>query len=111
MSQAVDLTGNVGHSVGDVEDGDEYMSSSSAEEEKVQEDESQTLSTLSEEANFLLGRVSKFGRDGKQSQACVLMKYWNKRTLSSCEGKKSYAVSERANRESGIAIPQTRKTT
>ena len=40
----------------------EYESSRSAEEEEFQEDESQTLSTLSEEANFLLGRVSTFGR-------------------------------------------------
>ena len=59
--QAVDLTGDVGHSVGDAEDGDEYESSSSAEEEEVQENESQTLFTLSEEVNFLLGGVSTFG--------------------------------------------------
>ena len=61
--EAVDLTGDVGHFVRDADDGDEYeSSSSSAEEEEFQEDESQTLSTLSEEANFLLGRVSTFGR-------------------------------------------------
>ena len=60
--QAVDLTGDVDHSVGDAKDGDEYESSSSAKEEEAQEDESQTLSTLSEEVNFLLGRVSTFGR-------------------------------------------------
>ena len=42
---AVDLTGDVGHSVGDADDGDEYESSSSAEEEEFEEDESQTLST------------------------------------------------------------------
>ena len=57
-----DLTGDVDHSVGDADDGDEYESSSSAEEEEFQEDELQTLSTLSEEANFLLGRVSTFSR-------------------------------------------------
>ena len=38
------------------------IETSSAGEEKDQEDESQTLFTLSEEANFLLGRVSTFGR-------------------------------------------------
>ena len=32
--QAIDLTGDVGHSVGDAEDGDEYESSSSVEEEE-----------------------------------------------------------------------------
>ena len=53
--EAVDLTGDVGHSVRDADDGDEYQSSSSAEKEEFQEDESQTLSTL-------LGRVSTFGR-------------------------------------------------
>ena len=53
--EAVDLTGDVGHSVRDADDGDEYQFSSSAEEEEFQEDESQTLSTL-------LGRVSTFGR-------------------------------------------------
>ena len=37
-------------------------SDQSAEEEGFEEGESQTLSTLSEEANFLLGRVSTFGR-------------------------------------------------
>ena len=57
--EAVDPTGDVGHSVGDADDGDEYESSSSAEEEEFQEDES---TTLSEEANFLLSRVSRFGR-------------------------------------------------
>ena len=36
----VDLTGDVGHSVGDADDGDEYESSSSAEEEEFQQDES-----------------------------------------------------------------------
>ena len=52
-----------------MEDGDEYESSSSVEgEEQVQEDELQT------QANLLLGRVSTFG----QSQAYVLVKYWNK---------------------------------
>ena len=61
--EAVDLTGDVGHSVGDVDDRDKYESGSgSVEEEEFQEDESQTLSTSSEEANFLLGRVSTFGR-------------------------------------------------
>ena len=53
--EAVDLTGEIDHSVRDADDGDEYQSSSSAEEEEFQEDESQTLSTL-------LGRVSTFGR-------------------------------------------------
>ena len=61
--EAVDLPRDVGQSVRDVDDGDKYeSSSSSAEDEEFQENESQTLSTLSEEANFLLGRVSTFGR-------------------------------------------------
>ena len=60
--EAVDLTGDVGYSVGDADNGDKYESSSSAEEEEFQKDELQTLSTLSEEANFLLGRVSTFSR-------------------------------------------------
>ena len=51
---------DIGYSVRDADDGDEYKSSSSAEEEEFQEDKSQTLSTLSEEANFLLRRVSTF---------------------------------------------------
>ena len=59
----VDLTGDFGHSVRDADDGDEYESSSSAEEEEFQQDESPiTKATLSEEANFLLGRVSTFGQ-------------------------------------------------
>ena len=41
--EAVDLTGDVGHSVRDADDGDEYQSSSSAEEEEFQEDELQLL--------------------------------------------------------------------
>ena len=52
----LDLTGVVGHSVLDADDGDEYDSSSSVEEEEFQKDELQkkkTLSTLSEEANVL----------------------------------------------------------
>ena len=52
--EAVDLTGDVSHSVRDADDGDEYESSSSAEEEEFQDGKSQTLSTLSEKANFLL---------------------------------------------------------
>ena len=59
---AVNLTGDVGHSIGDADDGGEYESSSCTEEEEFQENESQTLSTLSEETNFLLGRVPTFGR-------------------------------------------------
>ena len=59
--EAVDLTEDIGCSVGDSNDGDEYESSSSAEEEEFYVGESQTPSTLSEKANFLLGRVSKFG--------------------------------------------------
>ena len=59
--EAVELTGTVSHSVRDA-DGDEYQSSSSADEEEFQEGKLQTLSTLSEEENFLLGRVATFGR-------------------------------------------------
>ena len=45
-------------------------------EEEVQEDESQTLSTLSEEADFLLGRVSTFGRPVRFNHRLLfLMKY------------------------------------
>ena len=51
---AGDLTGDVGHSIGDADDGDEYESSSSAEEEEFQENESQILSTLSEEQTSCL---------------------------------------------------------
>ena len=40
----------------------ETSTSSSSAEEEFQEGESQTLSTLSKEANFLLGRVSTFDR-------------------------------------------------
>ena len=43
LGEAVDLTGDVGHSIRDADDGDEYQSSSSAEEEEFQEDESQLL--------------------------------------------------------------------
>ena len=75
--EVVDLTGDIGHSAGDADDGDKYESSSSAKEEEFQEDESQTLSTLSEEANFLPGSVSRFGR---AVTGYVLMKYWNKKT-------------------------------
>ena len=60
--EAVELTGDVSHSVRDADDGDEYQSSSSADEEEFQEDKLQTLSTLSEEENFLLGKVATFGR-------------------------------------------------
>ena len=55
--EAVDLTEDVGHPVGGADDEDKYESSSSAEEEEFQEDELLTLSTLSEKASFLLGRV------------------------------------------------------
>ena len=58
----VNLTGDAGHSVGDADDGDEYEPSSIAEEEEFQLEETQTLSTLNNEANFLLGRESTFGR-------------------------------------------------
>ena len=45
------------------EDEDGCETCSSAEEEEVdEEDESQSVSTLEREANFLLGRVSTFGR-------------------------------------------------
>lgn len=40
QGEAIDLTGDVGHSVGDVEYGDDYESNSSAEEEEIQEDKS-----------------------------------------------------------------------
>ena len=44
------------------EDGDGYETCSSAEEEIDEVDDSQAVSTLDREANFLLGRVSTFGR-------------------------------------------------
>ena len=56
--ESVDLTGEVQHS----EDGDGYETCSSAEEEIDEVDDSQSVSTLDREANFLLGRVSTFGR-------------------------------------------------
>ena len=49
--EAVDPTGDVGHSVGDANDGNEYESRSSSAEEEFQEGETQALFTLSEEAN------------------------------------------------------------
>ena len=57
--ESVDLTGDVHRS----EDKDGYETCSSAEKEEIdEEDESQSVSTLDREANFLLGRVSTFGR-------------------------------------------------
>ena len=56
--ESVDLTGEVHRS----EDEDGYETCSSAEEEMDEEDDSQSVSTLDREANFLLGRVSTFGR-------------------------------------------------
>ena len=48
------ISRDVGHSVGDADDGDEYEFSSSVEEKEIQGDEPQTLhvSTLSEEAEL-----------------------------------------------------------
>lgn len=57
--ESVDLIGDVHRS----EDEEGYETCSSAEEEEIEEeDESQSVSTLDREANFLLGRVSTFGR-------------------------------------------------
>ena len=56
--ESVDLTGEVHRS----EDGDGYETCSSAEEEIDEVDDSQAVSTLDREANFLLGRVSTFRR-------------------------------------------------
>ena len=56
--ESVDLTGEVYRS----EDEDRYETCSSAEEEIDEEDDDQSVSTLDREANFLLGRVSTFGR-------------------------------------------------
>ena len=56
---SIDLTGDFHRS----EDEDGYETCSSAEGEEIDdEDESQSVSTLDGEANFLLGRVSAFGR-------------------------------------------------
>ena len=62
---SVDLTGEIHRS----EDEDGYETCSSEEEGIDEEDDSQSISTLDREANFLLGRVSTFGR------ADVLLKY------------------------------------
>ena len=56
--ESVDLTGDVGLP-------DEYVTSSSAEEEETEDqvgEGSVRVATLDGEANFLLGRVSAFGR-------------------------------------------------
>ena len=56
--ESLDLTGDVHRS----EDGEGHETCSGAEEEEIdEEDESQSVSTLDREANFLLGRVSTFG--------------------------------------------------
>ena len=57
--ETVDLTGDVSNSDNGA---DEYDSCSSAEEEEIDDDESQSVATLNREANFLLGRVSAYGR-------------------------------------------------
>ena len=62
---SVDLTGETHRS----EDEDGYETCSSEEEGIDEEDDSQSISTSDREANFLLGRVSTFGR------ADVLLKY------------------------------------
>ena len=56
--ESVDLTGDVGLP-------DEYDTSGSAEEEEAEDqvgEGSVRVATLDDEANFLLGRVSAFGR-------------------------------------------------
>lgn len=56
--ESVDLTGDVGLP-------DEYVTSSSAEEEETEDQVGEgtvRVATLDGEANFLLGRVSAFGR-------------------------------------------------
>ena len=62
---SVDLTVEINLS----EDEDGYGTCSSEEERIDEEDDSQSISTLDREANFLLGRVSTFGRTD------VLLKY------------------------------------
>ena len=62
---SVDLTGEI-HLF---EDEDGYETCGSEEKGIDEEDDSQSISTLDREANFLLGRVSTFGR------ADVLLKY------------------------------------
>ena len=57
--ETVDLTGDVNNSDNGA---DEYNSCSSVEEEEIDDDESQSVATLDREANFLLGRVSAYGR-------------------------------------------------
>ena len=62
--EAVDLTGDVGHSVGDADVEDKYESSSSAEEKEFQEDAPNPL------------QLSTFGRAcSAQSQAYVLINF------------------------------------
>ena len=58
--QSIVLTADVG-----LPDNDEYDTSSSAEEEEIKDkvrEGSQRVATLDGEANFMLGRVSAFGR-------------------------------------------------
>ena len=73
--EAADLTEDVGHSVEDVDDGDEYESSSSAEEEEFQKDELWVRKRTS-----AWWSINIRSSCSVQSQAYVLMKYWNKRT-------------------------------
>ena len=56
--ETVHLTGHVNNS----DNGADYDSCSSVEEEEIDDDESQSVATLDIEANFLLGRVSAYGR-------------------------------------------------
>ena len=57
--ETVDLTGDVNSSDNGA---DEYDLCSSVEKEEIDDDESQSVATLDREANFLLGRVSTYGR-------------------------------------------------
>ena len=65
----------------------------------------QTQSTLSEEANCLIEYQQSIELFGSITGLCFNEILEKKNTTG------TYAVSERANRESGIEIPQTQKTT
>ena len=71
------------------EDEDGYETCSSAEDEIDEEDDSQSVSTLDREANFLLGRVFTFGRAVRFNSRKILNEHFfifqiNKQTRRLC---------------------------